>query len=525
MKKDNSISVLTLLLKHLEVKVTSTSIAEELEKHPDHPSLFAINDVLNHWRVPNEAFKIDFEDLQEVPGPFLVHMSSNQGEFAVLHNLNDGSIYLSNERWTNHKMNIDEFKRYYTGNVLVAEADSESGETAYIHKKRAQLINSLRYPLLIGCAMVLLIISLLKHSEFINTLSWQTIALALTKISGLITSILLLIHSIDSNNPFTERLCTGEKNNCNAILSSEAAKVTQYLTWSEVGFFYFSGSCLALLFNTQSSSLLQSLAVMNLLCLPYTFYSIYYQWKVAKQWCVFCTTVQALLWVEFFAFIPYLLKPVVVPELSDVSALLICFLLPVILWIFLKPFLLKSIKIAPLKEELKQFKYNSKLFNETLKEQKRQELLHESDTIILGNAEAENTITIVSNPYCQPCSKAHKVLNEWLSEKESFKLQFVFTGNNDDKDPRTKVARHLHQLDKEDTASVKRAMHDWYEHKYKSFESWVEAYPVRDHGNFPCLEKQKAWCDSARIEGTPTIFLNGYQLPGLWQLEDIKYFI
>src|SRR5471030_1680876 len=118
--------------------------------------------------------------------------------------------------------------------------------------------------------------------------------------------MLLLMQSIDANNPFIQKLCGEDNKNCNAILSSKAAKINEFLSWSEVGFFYFAGTWLALLFNSAHIAMLQALAVLNIVALPYTFYSIHYQWRVAKQWCVFCCAVQALLWLEFFAFLPYL---------------------------------------------------------------------------------------------------------------------------------------------------------------------------------------------------------------------------
>ena len=34
---------------------------------------------------------------------------------------------------------------------------------------------------------------------------------------------------------------------------------------------------------------------INILALPYTIFSVYYQWRVAKQWCVLCLVVQGLL--------------------------------------------------------------------------------------------------------------------------------------------------------------------------------------------------------------------------------------
>jgi len=45
----------------------------------------------------------------------------------------------------------------------------------------------------------------------------------------------------------------------------------------------------------EASASLAIVSLFNLLALPYIIFSVYYQWRVAKQWCVLCLAVQALL--------------------------------------------------------------------------------------------------------------------------------------------------------------------------------------------------------------------------------------
>ena len=39
------------------------------------------------------------------------------------------------------------------------------------------------------------------------------------------------------------------------------------------------------------------------------------------------------------------------------------------------------------------------------------------------------------------------------------------------------------------------------------------------------MDKQKAWCEMAEVTATPTMLLNGYRLPDLYQLPDLKYML
>jgi len=527
--KNNLSQVLTYFVRDLDIPVTGNSVDEELEKHPDYPSLLAASEVLNNWHVPNAAYPLAFKELLDarLEEPFIAHLVNKGGEFVLVSHLDEKHAIVSNERWRKHRLSAGEFEKMYNGTILVAEKEPESGEIDYNTKRRKELVDKARIPFVISGVVIILAAYLFFHSSFLTSLNWPIAFLTLFKTAGLFVTVMLLMQSIDANNPLIQRLCTGKNNDCNAILSSKAAKISEELSWSEAGFFYFAGTWLALLFNSGHPGIIAMLALLNLISLPYTFYSIYYQWRVAGQWCIFCCTVLALLWAEFFALLPSLVNGIQLPGLREWSALLMCLALPVLAWIFIKPWLLQAQKIQPLKQQLQTFKFNTELFNKMLAEEAKYALPEEGNSIIIGNREAEHIITMVSNPYCQPCSKAHKTLDEWLANRADIKLQLVFSTGSDERDPKARVAHHLMALQSnQNDSSLKKALNDWYEHKHKDYESWAKSYPViKEHTSHSALEKQKEWCTLVEIKSTPTIFINGRRLPQNYQPEDIKYFI
>lgn len=87
------------------------------------------------------------------------------------------------------------------------------------------------------------------------------------------------------------------------------------------------------------------------------------------------------------------------------------------------------------------------------------------------------------------------------------------------------VAKHLHRISLENPKILKDAVHAWYENKHKGFKDWKNSYPIKQEVDCPQLAKQQRWCNEAEVQATPTFFLNGYRLPNLLQLEDIKYMI
>jgi hypothetical protein len=130
---------------------------------------------------------------------------------------------------------------------------------------------------------------------------------------------------------------------------------------------------------------------------------VYYQWRIAKQWCVLCLTVQVLLIAEFIV----ALTTNQLTTLSIKNAVLIfnsqfilSFLLPVIIWYLLKPNLLKAQEAKRTKRQLMRFKYDTQIFSALLLKQKQVVYSSQGLGISIGNANAQHTIVKVCNPYC-----------------------------------------------------------------------------------------------------------------------------
>lgn len=61
----------------------------------------------------------------------------------------------------------------------------------------------------------------------------------------------------------------------------------------------------------------------------------------------------------------------------------------------------------------------------------------------------------------------------------------------------------------------------------KNYDDYALKYPINGEltdQNNKIVQMQK-WCDTMGISGTPTIFLNGFQLPDSYGIEDLPYFL
>jgi protein-disulfide isomerase len=513
----NIISVTHQLLDKIKVKVNIGTLAKHIESHPEYPSLLAICDCLTTFKVDHwvsQAEKDEYGSLN-LPFPFITHFSKGNGTFYLVHNINDGQVRLSDEKNKNILLSEKEFIASWNGIILHAKPTEESGEPNFYQYYIGSLLQKITLPLF---SFVLFSIIILIF--YFNPFNWFILALCLIKLTGAGISTLLLAHSINSNQPLIRSLCGyGEKNNCNAILQSEEAKITSWLSWAEAGFFYFTGSFLvALIFPILAPALFW----INITALPFTVYSLIFQYR-KKKWCVLCCAVQGLLITEFIVFNLLSADFTLPPDL--LFPFMLCFLVPVVTWGLLKPLLLKAASVKTLHKQLDQFKYNSELFTLALTNQPHYELDDELMPVTLGNTDAQTVITIVSSPFCGACSEAHRFLDEWLKQRDDLYIKLILLVGSSD--PQVKIAYHAMALGLlEDKNIVMQALTDWYDHNYKTYELWAEKYPVTiTEAVKAAYARQEIWAETAEITFTPTVLVNGYKLPAPYQLEDLKHLI
>jgi hypothetical protein len=273
------------------------------------------------------------------------------------------------------------------------------------------------------------------------------------------------------------------------------------------------------------------LTMLNLLAIPYTLFSVYYQWRVARNWCLLCLTVQGILIVELITAIIAVWYPItklsIITGTEWLFTLLYCFL-PFIGWQLVKPLFLAVRENRMHKKAFLKLKYNPEVFSSLLQQQRSIELPASDLGILIGPANAGIRIVTVCNPYCSPCGAAHKVLDEILKENRDIQVQIIFTAGSDDRDQRAATTKHILAIaEKNDPGLTTAALNDWFLNSEKDFIAFSAKYPA-DTGAGTQKQKVEAmseWCRKTNITFTPTIFLNGRQLPEHYTVADLKYFL
>jgi hypothetical protein len=96
----------------------------------------------------------------------------------------------------------------------------------------------------------------------------------------------------------------------------------------------------------------------------------------------------------------------------------------------------------------------------------------------------------------------------------------IFSASNTVGDKRGIIARTILSIPKEQQAE---SLHQWYENEERSIEKWQTQLNITESKKAESIiAKHQIWCELAKIEGTPTLYLDGHKMPELYRLADLK---
>lgn len=520
---DNCTSVVRNLLAKLEIRYTFDYLEDSIVSHPEHPSLLAVSDTLTKYRIENLPVKVDGQKLQELPLPCIIQLSDKGGMFHVLTRYSEKeSIYL-NDKGKQVTIPTKEFLTRWTGVCLLAETTADSSEPG-ITEKLAERKAMTIFKWVAALFLLLWAVFSFFNSQFtpeINPLFAG--AYTLLKVLGLAVGTMLLWYEVDKYNPTLQSFCSGGKKiDCDSVLNSKYAKIRNgNLSLGLIGFSYFFGTLAFLLISSFQNASLAPLAYLSFAALPMVALSAYYQGLVIKQWCRFCIIVQAVLLLEApIAFLGGF--NLIELEPTSIPLLMVLLIMPIPIWNWLKPLLEKEKEANLYKRGLQKIKNNPDVFLGLLQKSRKIDTNIEGLGITLKNDTARYDVVKVCNPYCGPCAKAHPLLDDLLREGK-INLQVLFTASTDEGDRRNKPVKHFLALDEMDKGRAHKAMDSWYLSKDKDYEEFAKAYELngellrQDHKILAMDE----WCKAEKITHTPTIFINGYELPKEYNVEDL----
>ncbi len=514
--ENNAFEAIRVLLKYSNVKVTNSSLKKKLLQHFEFPTLTALSDVLNEFRIDNLAIFLNPQKLKDIPLPAIAHFENGMG-YVTITKIEGDVIEWFHDQNGIIKENIDSFSQKWRGVTLLIQANENSGEISYNQNKINEVVDILRFPSVILFFVLSSFFFVYKVSIYNSAQDNKELYfLILTKFLGSIISFMLVWSYIDSNNSIIRRVCTlNNRTNCNNILSSNASKVFSWLSWAEVGFFYFIGGFLILLIDSNKMGFLR---LLNFLAIPYTIWSIYYQWKIAKSWCILCLAIQILLWLEFY--ITNNISTQLIP--NEKFNLFIFFIVP-FFWVFMKQPLINIHRIDSLENNFQKIKFDPNYIKTILSNERILPPIFDGMKVLeLGNFNAQHILIMTTNPTCISCADSFNKIIDFIKNNSDFKCKIIFRVSNSENSIEMRVVNTILNLPPE---KMLNATFLWFKDIKQNFNHWNQKLNIGNSEiNSTQINFHTRWLELCSIISHPTIFINNVEYPKIYEINELEKF-
>lgn len=290
-------TIFSRFLKALGVPST-ISYSDARFKGMTFQSLYGFAHLLQEYGIPYKAVRVtDKNRITEMHTPFLAQ--TRAGIFVIVKKLDQSTGMVEyDSRGENLQVSLPDFIKAWNGIALLAWPDGASREPEYASHRLTEIISGLSKYALALAGLTLFVYFFITRGVYAHI---STILLTVFNLIGLYFSYLLVQKSLNIHTAASDSVCSVlEKGGCDSIMELKVSKLFGVFSWSEIGFSYFGISLLALLVFPH---IWPALAICNICCLPYTFWSIWYQKFKAKHWCTLCVGVQTTLWLLFFCYL------------------------------------------------------------------------------------------------------------------------------------------------------------------------------------------------------------------------------
>nr|WP_246615980.1 vitamin K epoxide reductase family protein [Aquimarina litoralis] len=498
----------------------------QLVSHPNFPNLIAIVDLFNHLGIEHYALELQKElsILAELPKYFLAHIIGDKGPQLALISMKRNKLVVKTGKKEEQIISKEEFIKIWSGIVIcINDEKSEVNERS---------IGSTSVQSIVLTATLVSIIAIMLKSDFTT---FQLISFVLS-IVGAFISFLIIQQEIGSGSSAVAKFCNAsEKTSCEATINSKGALLFGVLKLSDMGIVYFSSLLLLWLLSSISTTSLAPLVILAGYCsIPMMLYSVVYQWLVIKKWCLLCLGIVSVLLVQFLSsFIDNQPLNQLLSAITLNQVLLFSFgiLIVMAIWFFIKPLLKKDKELSVLKIQHLKFKRNFNFFKASLVKESPINNINIPDEIVLGNPSAPIALTLITNPLCSYCKKAHEAIDKILDiypHKVKVVIRFSVDFSNIE-DTATQIAHHLiHIYSQKGESSCRNALNDIYGFdSNQGKKKWLENQFIDIHpAIIKVLQEQKVWGINEKVYLTPTLLVNNYVFNREeYIIEDLLYFI
>lgn len=503
-------NILESFLDALEVRYTKKYADSLYDEHPHRGNMYGLQQMLGVYGIRTLGVYLEEKDLTRLNYPCVLHTGN---DFAVALDCDDSRI-VSWQRGRKQAFTHEAFRQEWTGNALVVEEAQEAREPDFgLHRREALLSAARSHSLSVLLAMAA-VAGLVAHGAALpaSALWW----LALNGL-GLCLCALLLQKQLYGESPYADRVCSlFHQADCDGLLRDGAARVWGF-SWSEVGLGYFAAAILVGALCPPAAGVLLG---ANLAAMAFGLWSIYYQWRVARRWCVLCVAVQAVAWTA--GLVALCGAPYFVPTAGTGFWTAWTFAACIVSVHGYAAHRQAERERAGAVQRFRSLKADADVAGALMGRSTHYAVSDADSSILFGNRAARLRITILSNPHCNPCARLHHRVDALLKAHGSdLCVQYVFMAFSERLEDSCRYL--ISRYDPNDPAGTLRAYAEWYAGGKDRYEDIVATQAERLHTPEVEQEVQKHfhWRRTNGLASTPTILVNGYLLPREYELEDL----
>ena len=505
-------NIFELFLDAIDVRYNKQFADKLYYEHPHRYNMYGLKKMLDVYGVKTLGVHIDSKDLLSLNYPCILH---TYGDFVIGLDCGADTItFLQNAKRIT--ISHDAFKQTWTGNALVVEDTTQADEPDYKTHHREEILAKAK----LYCIPVMLVLSsIIGIVTNIQEFRLFPIMEFLLSTVGVFVCAMLMQKQLMGESRYGDRVCNLFNHaDCNSILDGPKAKIFG-ISWSEVGMGYFTASILLITLYPESVG---TVSIINWIAMFYGVWSIYYQWRIAKSWCVLCVISQIVIWlIGIIAIISCISTPL---TFNVFSSLLSCIVYGICIMAVHHYAIAHSAEKERTQaiQKYRALKANSKVANTLIEDGDFYETSLEDSSIIFGNKEAKMRITILSNPHCNPCARMHERIDKLLDLcSDNICIQYIFSSFNEQLEDSSRYLIYCYDMN--DIQASREAFTKWYKGEKTNHEAITRNYSVQIHNEKVEEEliKHKEWRQRTKLMATPTILVNGFELPAEYEIEDL----
>lgn len=509
-------NILEYFLDEIEVPYTKSFADKLYNEHPHKYNMYGLKKMLDVYGVKTLGVRIDSKDLLSLNYPCILH---TYGDFVIGLDCGADTItFLQNAKRIT--ISHDAFKQTWTGNALVVEETTEADEPEYYnHRKEEILANAKVYSI----PIMLILSSIIGMVAHIQEMELFSIIGLILNIVGIFVCAMLMQKQLMGESRYGDRVCNLFNHaDCNSILDGPKAKIFG-ISWSEVGMGYFTASILLITLYPESVG---TVSIINWIAMFYGVWSIYYQWRIAKSWCVLCVISQIIIWlIGIIAIISFISTPL---TFNVFSSLLSCMAYAICIMEvhhYTIDYTAEKERIRAV-QKYRTLKANSKVASALIENGEYYETSLEDSSILFGNTEAKMRVTILSNPHCNPCARMHKHVENLLRlSGDEICIQYIFSSFSEKLEDSCRYLIYCYFKYERNESLPKFAL--WYSKENSDYERIINNNDSRIHTRIieEEMEKHRKWRIRTSLTETPTILINGHKLPDEYEIEDLAMIV